>query len=75
MRGIGQGDKGVMKMRNGYDVPGVAGQGACEEATLVVNEMDDDHFEDLGRNFGKIGWGCRRCLWRSTARNQSPDYD
>ena len=49
---IGTGDEGVMEMRNGDDVPGVTGQGACKEAALVVDEMRDDHFEDLHREPG-----------------------
>ena len=43
------GNKGAMEMRNGDDVPGIAGQGACKEASRVVDEMNDDHFEDLHR--------------------------
>jgi len=49
---IGTGDEGVMEMRNGDNVPGVTGQGARKEAALVVDEMGDDHFEDL---YGESG--------------------
>ena len=62
--------KGVMEVRNGDDTTGVTGQGTCKEAVLVVDEMKDDHFEDLHRKPGEIGWACLR---RSTPRKQSPD--
>ena len=69
--GFGSGGKGVMEVRNGDDVTGMTGQGTCEEAALVVDEMKDDHFEDLHRKPGEIGWACFR---RSTPRKQSPDH-
>ena len=46
---LGMADEGVMETRNGDDVPGVTGQGTRKEAALVVDEMGDDHFEDLHR--------------------------
>ena len=61
----GCGNEGVMEVGNGGDVPGVAGQGACEETASVIDEMVDDHFNDL---LGKFGGRRRtRCgnLWRS----------
>ena len=36
-----------MKLENGSDVPGVAGQGARTETWDVVDEWGDDHFDDL----------------------------
>ena len=72
--GICLGDEGVMEMRDSGDVLGVTGQRACEEAALVVDEMDNDHFEDLPRKPGSMGWGCRRSLRRSSARKDSPDF-
>ena len=33
--------KGMMEVRSGDGVPGVAGQGACEKTALVINEMVD----------------------------------
>ena len=39
--------KGVMEVRNGGDIPGVTGPGACKETALVVDEMGDDHFDNL----------------------------
>jgi len=41
-----------MEVGNGGSVPGVAGQGACKETALVVDEMVNDHFNDL---LGKLG--------------------
>ena len=67
------GDEGPVEMMNGDGVPGVAGQGAYNEAACVVDEMDDDHFEDLHREPGEMGWACRRSLRRSTSRKHSPD--
>jgi len=40
------------------DVPGVTGQGACDESIHVVDKVGDDHFDDLG---GKLGGGGRAC--------------
>ena len=37
----------MMKMRGGGNVPGVAGQGACEKTAHVIDKMDDDHFDYL----------------------------
>ena len=51
-RGPGSSDEGVMEMGNGGDVPGVTGQGACAETARIVDEMGDDHFDDL---LGKPG--------------------
>ena len=37
----------MVKVGNDGDVPGATGQGACEEATPVIDEVGDDHFKDL----------------------------
>ena len=29
------------------DVPGTTGEGACEEAGLIIDKMCNDHFDDL----------------------------
>ena len=39
------GDNGVIEMGNGGEVPGVAGQGACEQGSLVVC-LGDNHLDD-----------------------------
>ena len=39
--------KGVMDVRNGSGVPRATGQGACEESESVIDEVGDDHFNDL----------------------------
>jgi hypothetical protein len=51
-RDPGSSDEGVMEMGNGGNVPGVTGQGAREETARIVDEMGDDHFDDL---LGKPG--------------------
>jgi hypothetical protein len=62
-----------MKMRDGGDVPGVTGQGACPEAARVVDEVCDDHFNDvLGKSRGKRQ-GCRRSVRGSTGRAYPSD--
>ena len=53
-------DKGMMKMRNGGEVPGVRSKGTCQEGELVVNEMSDDHLEDIRGNSGVPGRARRR---------------
>ena len=59
-------EKVVMEMWNGSDVPGATTQAACAETASVIDEVSDDHFNDLR---GKPGGGGRaRCrgLRRST---------
>jgi hypothetical protein len=70
---IGWSDEGVMKVRDGGDVPGVTGQGACEEAALVVDQMGNDHFDDPLGEPGCKRRGCRRNVVRSTRRTRPPD--
>jgi len=49
------GGKSVVKMRDRGDVPGVTRQGACEETARVIDEMGNDHFDDLERKLGGGG--------------------
>jgi hypothetical protein len=65
--------KGVMEVRNGGDVPGATGQGACEEATLVIDEMGDYHFNDFLGEPGRSGRVYRGNLWGNTTGTRSPD--
>ena len=49
-----------MEMRNGSDVPRIAGQGARAETVHVVDEISDDHFDKfLGQPRGKRRAHCR----------------
>ena len=57
--------KSVVKMRDGGDVPGVTRQGACEETARVIDEVGDDHFDDLERKLGGGGRVYSRSLRRS----------
>jgi len=59
-------DKGVMERMNGGDVPGITGEGTCAEATCVINEVGDNHFDDLLGKPGGRGRACRGGLWGST---------
>ena len=36
-----------MDVRNSSDVPRATGEGACEETESVIDEVGDDHFNDL----------------------------
>ena len=58
----GLNNEGMMKMRDGGDVPGVAGQGAREETLCVVDKMDDDHLDDLLGKLCECRWPCGRNL-------------
>ena len=40
-------DKCVVEVRNGGEIPGVAGQGAREETGYVVDKMGDDDFDNF----------------------------
>ena len=51
-------EEGVVKMWDGGGVPGATGHGACQEAAGVVDEIGDDHIDDL---LGKFGDGGRVC--------------
>ena len=49
-----------MKMWDGRGVPRTRGEGACQEAAGVVNEMGDNHVDDLLRKSGgRRGTCCR----------------
>ena len=63
----------MVDMRNGGDVPGITGQGTRKEAVRVIEEMGDDHFDDLLGQPDDGGRLCHRSLWRSTFRERSPD--
>ena len=70
---MGRSDKGVMKVGDSGDVPGVTGQGACDETGLVIDKMSDDHFDDLLGEPGGRGWGCQRNVVRIIRRTRAPD--
>ena len=70
---IARRDEGVVKMRDSCDVPRVTGQGTCKETAGVIDQMGNDHFDDLlGKSHGG-GLACRGRFWRSTSRTYSPD--
>ena len=69
------GGKSVVKMRDRGDVPGVTRQGACEETASVIDEMGDDHFDDLERKVSGGGRACSRSLRRSICGDPFPDVD
>ena len=66
-------DKGVMEVRNGGDVPRVAGQGACAETAFVIDKIGDDYFNDLLWEPSGRGRACGRSLQGSTTRTHSPN--
>ena len=39
-----------------------------------MDEMDDDHFDDLLGNSGGRGWACHRGFLRSAFETHSLDY-
>jgi len=39
--------KSMVNMRDRGEIPGTAGQRACLESVVVVNEVADDHFHDF----------------------------
>ena len=58
-------DKVVMETRDGSDVPGVTGQGACKKTAYVVGKIGDDYFDDLQWESGSRGRACCRGFKRS----------
>ena len=66
--GVDVSNKGAVEVEDGGDVPGVTGQRASKETVFVVDEIVDDHFNDLQREPGGRGYGCRK-----TPRARSPD--
>ena len=40
-------DEHVVKMTNGGDIPGVRGEGACQEAAGVTPEVGNNHINKL----------------------------
>ena len=59
-------DKGAMEMRDSGGVPGATGQATCAETGSVIDEMENDHFDDLLREAGARGREYRRGLPRCT---------
>ena len=41
-----------MEVRDGSNVPGITGQGACAETAYVVGKIGDDHFDEFERKSG-----------------------
>jgi hypothetical protein len=64
--GVDVNEKAVMEMRNSGDVPGMASQGARAETAHVIDEVDDNNFNDLQGKPGGRGRGRRRHLRRNT---------
>jgi len=60
------GSKSVVNVRNSGEVPGVTGQGACEKPVLVVDEVGDDHFDDIHGKSDDRGRACCGGLQIST---------
>ena len=71
---VGVNEKIVMEMRNGGDVPGATGQGTCTETAHVVDEIGDDHVNDLLRKPGGGGHVRRGGLRRKTPGKHPSDY-
>jgi len=61
-------EKVVMEVRNGSDVPGVTGKGACAQTEYVVGKIIDDDFDDLQGEPGGRRGAWRRRLRRSIRR-------
>jgi len=57
---MGWTNEGLVEMRDGGDVPRVAGQGTRAETVGVIGKMGNDHFDELQ---GKLGDRGRVC-WR-----------
>jgi len=53
-------NESAMEIRGGGDVPGVTGQGTRQKAAGVVDEMGDNHFDDLQWKLGGCGQLCGR---------------
>lgn len=64
--------QGAMEVRNGSDVPGVTGLGACAETSHIINEISDYHFNDLQGKPRSRGWVCHRSLQRRTPWKHAP---
>ena len=63
--------EGVVEVRNGNGVPGVAGQGAREEAVPVVYEVGDNHLSNLVGKPGGRGQMCRGNVTRKHSLDSS----
>jgi hypothetical protein len=70
---VGPGGESVMKMGEGGDVPGITGQGACQKTGFVVDEVGDDHLDDLLGKSGGGGRACCRNLLRTIRGEHFPD--
>ena len=62
-----------MEVGDSGNVPGVTNQGAKAEATRVVGEVGDDHFNDLVGKPGDRGRGHRGGRRRGTPRTRPLD--
>ena len=62
-----------MKMRNGSAVPGTRGEGARPETSGVVDEVGDDHINDLLGDPISRGRTCGRGLRGGTPKEQPLD--
>jgi hypothetical protein len=51
-------DKSTMKMRNNGDVPGAGGERTCQEAVGVVDEVGNNHVNDILRKPSNRGRTC-----------------
>ena len=51
--------KGVVEMGDGSDVPGITGQGACDETARVIDKMGNDKLDDLRWEPCGRGWARR----------------
>jgi hypothetical protein len=52
------GDKSTMKMRNSGNVPGARGERTCQEAVDVVDEVGDNHVDNILRKPSGRGRTC-----------------
>ena len=64
--------EGVMDTGENDDIPGTTGEGACEEAGFMIDEMCDDGFDDHRGKPGGQSRGCFRGFGRNAS--QTPTY-
>jgi hypothetical protein len=62
-----------METRNGGNVPGVTGQGACAETACVIGKIGNDYFNDLLGKPDCRGQAHHRDLWRNTLGMHPPN--
>lgn len=65
----------AIEVRNGGDVPGIAGQRASAKTVHVhvIGNISDNHFCGLQGKQGGGGRGCNGSLSRGASRSRSPD--